>query len=92
MIKLKKKKQVLGKRYEIGPSKLLKRVSVIRKNDEDRTFFCSELVAAVYKQLELLEGEKSSSQYWPGSFSDKEKMSLLKGAKFSKEYVIDFQI
>lgn len=85
--------QVIGKRYEITPLKLLKRFSVInRKIDEDRTFFCSELIAAIYKQMNLLDLEIASTQYWPGSFSEKETLYLNNGVKFSREYLIDFQI
>ena len=72
----------------------MKRVSVLnlKKVDDDRTFFCSELVAAVYKNLDLLDWEKASTQYWPGSFSDKEILFFNNDAKFSKEFLIDFNL
>lgn len=86
-------KQVIGKKYEITPMKLLKRFSVVNQQiDENRTFFCSELVAAVYKQIGLVDEQKAATQYWPGSFSVEENIPLLQGAKFSMEYVIDFQM
>lgn len=59
---------------------------------EDRTFFCSELIASIYKYLGLIDLEKSSAQYWPGCFSDKNDLYFENGAKFSKEYLIDFTI
>jgi hypothetical protein len=69
--------QNLGKQYSCAPQKLLKAKSTIvdlKKQDEqehkqkkERTYFCSELVAAAYKQLGLLPKEKSASQYWPGT-------------------------
>eukprot|EP00448_Togula_jolla_P015334 CAMPEP_0170574462 /NCGR_PEP_ID=MMETSP0224-20130122/3310_1 /TAXON_ID=285029 /ORGANISM="Togula jolla, Strain CCCM 725" /LENGTH=454 /DNA_ID=CAMNT_0010897115 /DNA_START=24 /DNA_END=1385 /DNA_ORIENTATION=+ len=42
-----------------------------QKGEEDghRTFFCSELVAACLKRCGVLAGSRSSSQYWPGTFS-----------------------
>ena len=63
---------VLGKEYKLSAGKLLNRCSVIMPNPEerdlsDKTFFCSELVAAGYKFLGLLDPVKSCSQYWPGN-------------------------
>jgi uncharacterized protein YycO len=47
------------------------------KNDQDsaqvikenKSYFCSELVATAFKRLGLLEPEKAASKYWPGEFS-----------------------
>ncbi len=36
------------------------------ENNQNRTFFCSELVAATYKKLGLLPEKISASSYWPG--------------------------
>jgi len=36
--------------------------------DEDRTFFCSELVAACYKKIGLLPKDISAARYLPGKF------------------------
>jgi len=60
--------------------------------EENRTFFCSELVAAIYKHLDLLEWQRASTQYWPGSFSDKNQLLLKNEAKFSNECFIDFNL
>ena len=38
------------------------------KSFENRTFFCSELVAAAYKVLGILPGELAASQYYPGFY------------------------
>ncbi len=58
---------MLGKKYGISPKKLMKKKSHIRgpdgKDDEDRTFFCSELVGAIYKLAGLLPPEISAAQY-----------------------------
>lgn len=56
----------------------------------NRTFFCSELVAAAYKRLGLLPKNVSSTQYWPGSFSYEHEMTLEGGATLGQEYLIDF--
>lgn len=36
---------------------------------KDRGFFCSELIALLYKKLGLLDKDKASNKYWPGDFS-----------------------
>jgi len=52
------------KRYSLAASKLLRKKC---KNDsdinikEDKTYFCSELVASIYKNLGLLPAELSAS-------------------------------
>jgi hypothetical protein len=44
--------------------------------EEDRTFFCSELIAKAFKVLGVIEDdEKSCAKYFPSSFSSK-SMSL----------------
>lgn len=41
------------------------------KGFENKTFFCSELVAAAYKVLGILPNEVAASQYYPGTlFND----------------------
>lgn len=40
-----------------------------QKIRNDRTFFCSELVATAYKRCGILDKDIAASQYWPGEFS-----------------------
>lgn len=74
-------KSVLGQPYGLSVGKLLKR-SLSASFDElgepttgevvleeHRSFFCSELTAACLKRCGVLRGNRSSSSYWPGSFS-----------------------
>lgn len=65
-------KIVIGKKYKVSAGKLLQRKSIIKnvspENYNNKTFFCSELVASAYKALRLLSSDKASSQYWPGLF------------------------
>ena len=53
-------------------------------------FFCSELVAALYKKLALLPEDVSACSYWPGRFSANKELQLLGGAKLSTEFAIIF--
>ncbi|CAD8167378.1 unnamed protein product [Paramecium pentaurelia] len=84
----------IGKQYSFNPAKLFKFKSTMLQDPQQqqtRTFFSSELVAACYKYLNLLSKEVSSTQYSPGSFSqDNQKLSLLYGS-LSEEYLIDFE-
>ena len=70
----------MGQKYKITPSKLLQRKSkylekpkasdpktYVRTEKHDG-FFCSELVAAVYKTIGLLDPKVASTQYWPGIY------------------------
>jgi hypothetical protein len=57
--------------------------------DKDRTFFCSELVAKIYKVLGLLETELASSNFMPGDFSAKSnKLTLRDDCFLGPDYFI----
>lgn len=86
-----------NKRYSLAATKLLRKKCT---NDsditikDDKTYFCSELVASIYKNLGLLPKEISASQYWPVSFSSKgggASMKLLEGAYLEEEKLIEFE-
>ena len=66
-------KSAIGGQYKIGAMKLMKLRSHAKdkefNNDEKRTFFCSQLIAKVYKLVGLLDQEKASSRYWPTDFT-----------------------
>lgn len=61
-------------------------------NQKYESFFCSELLAAAYKACGLISLEKSCSQFWPVTFSDKERIDFLKGAKLEPELQINFTL
>eukprot|EP00357_Protocruzia_adherens_P033023 CAMPEP_0115000164 /NCGR_PEP_ID=MMETSP0216-20121206/16592_1 /TAXON_ID=223996 /ORGANISM="Protocruzia adherens, Strain Boccale" /LENGTH=592 /DNA_ID=CAMNT_0002365205 /DNA_START=36 /DNA_END=1814 /DNA_ORIENTATION=+ len=87
-------RKVLGKKYKISTKKLLRRFSVLgeEKDEEDQSFFCSELIAAAYKEIGILPPELSASQYWPGSFSSERSLPLQNGAKLGPELLLDFTL
>ena len=70
-------KEALGLKYGLGGGKLWRRQTVNNKmsNDrklinEERTFFCSELVAKAFKILGIIENDGiSCSSYFPHHFS-----------------------
>ena len=56
------------------------------------SFFCSELVAAVYKACGLISKEKACSQYWPVTFSDRQAIDFLNGAKLEVQMDVDSRL
>lgn len=55
--------------------------------DKDRGFFCSELCAKILKCCEvLIDGDRASCSYMPGSFTSAAKpLQLMEGAAFDNE-------
>lgn len=76
-----------GRPYRLNMSILMHKVSFEQEYDH---FFCSQLVAALYKKLDLLPSEVSSCNYWPGNFSDSKSLSLRAPAYLGEERVIKF--
>lgn len=84
-------KNVVGKRYKISPGRLLS-----QQPDKDPInkagFFCSELVAAAYKELGILSNALPSSRYWPGDFAESNPIALLNNAVLHPGILLDFDI
>ena len=93
-----------GKQYHISVKKLMQRKSVVgSKPDlssgdgsakdqdglaEDRTFFCSELIAKAYKEMGILETEKASCQFWPVSFTQRKELPFVDKISLGEEYAV----
>ena len=80
----------IGKMYDFSLKKMFKRVSLeedpdsIDKKSNKNNYFCSELVAALYKYINILDKRKSSTQYWPGSFEEDEEIQFIETLEFGK--------
>ena len=63
----------MGNRYGIFSLKMFKNSSFVAKHaqytDDDRSFFCSELIAKAYKVMGLITDPRPSMKYYPGTFS-----------------------
>jgi len=60
--------------------------SAITGDETQDGYFCSQLVAAAYKELGVLSSAEKTTSYWPGSFSDQAASSIrLIGAALSPE-------
>lgn len=55
--------------------------------DDDRTFFCSELVAKAYKVLGIMHDDgRASSSFYPSAFSVKGNMlKMMPGCELGSE-------
>ncbi len=85
---------MIGKKYKLSPLRILQKYSsqdsVAAVTLSDKGYFCSELVAVIFKLLGLLPKHISSAQYWPGSFSAETKLPLGTGAVLGDEYLVEF--
>lgn len=54
------------------------------------SYFCSELVAAVYMYCDIMSKEFDPFDYLPGDFSEKGKIEFVNGFIFGPEIIIDF--
>ena len=60
----------VGKKYEVNLTKFMKNKSTFNGIADDRTFFCSELVAKAFKLLGIIEDDGTScAQFYPGHFA-----------------------
>ncbi|CAD8141629.1 unnamed protein product [Paramecium octaurelia] len=88
-------KENVGRQYQLSFTKLLQDKSTIvtpQNQQEDPTYFCSQLIAKIYKQIGLLNQDRSANQYWPGSFSNEKEDIQLKCCSLSDEYLIGFNM
>ena len=87
-------KKILGNKYSLKAGNLFKKKCTtdgdIESIAEDKTFFCSELVASAWKCLGILPRDVAASQYWPGSFGQGAQIKLEKGARLDDEMHIIF--
>lgn len=54
------------------------------------SYFCSELVAAVYMFCDIMSDEFDPFDYLPGDFGEKGKIEFINGFNFGPEFIIDF--
>lgn len=83
----------LHKEYGFSLGKLLRFNEIVCENEQEeknRTYFCSELIAALYKQLGLFEPKKPSSSYIPKDFTDKGSLNMINNTALEPERRIIF--
>lgn len=52
---------------------------IFNKNTDNKNFFCSELIAATYMNMGILEEDHSPNSYMPKDFSNSNKLPLIDG-------------
>ena len=60
------------------------------KWSDSKGFFCSQLVAAAYLNMGIINYEKSTLRYFPGNFSQSSEMTLNDDFFLGPEIIIDF--
>lgn len=98
---LKFRKEVQGRPYEKSKSELILSaidfqedyLSFLRNTKEDlSSLFCSELVAAAYQRMGLLDDKRLSNEYTPDDFaSNNDKVNPLQFGKLEKEVYIELK-
>lgn len=75
----------IGSPYGINPIKLGRRgtITVDSAKDNKRSYFCSELVAAVYRRIGLIETSKSCARFYPADFAANGDIEQVISANFS---------
>jgi hypothetical protein len=85
-------KEAVGNRYGISTSKLLFQRNTVKPKkgnyiDDDRTFFCSELVAKAFKVLNIITDDgRPCNYFYPQTFSSTSQgLKLTKGITVGPE-------
>ena len=95
------RKEVQGRPYEKNVLDLIwstfdpKSIDVFRNDVEDiSSLFCSELVAAAYQRMGLLNKTKVSAEYTPDDFSsDRDsELELIPGCKLEPEVYVELRL
>ena len=80
-------KKTIGHKYDLGVMKLMRNTST-DEEETTRSYFCSELVAKLYKMAGYLPSEKASSKYWPIDFTESACLRLEGEAYLDRERLI----
>ena len=60
------------------------------QNLNRNSYFCSELIAAVYMYCDIMSKEFDPFDYLPGDFGEKGKIEFINGFNFGPETILDF--
>ena len=96
--------QIINKKLEIFIQKNLKlkydfpyckyfckpKKNKYKPNMNRTSYFCSELVAAVYMFCNIMSKEYDPNDYLPGHFGEKGKIEFINGFHFGPETIIEF--
>jgi len=85
---------ILGKKHTMSICKLCKCTNVKENPEKKKGYFCSELVASVYKQMGVLADTKLSSRFYPGTFEsiNDGNLEFTNDANLGPEILIDFYL
>ncbi len=82
---------MVEKRHSVSVCKLCGCRDSSEDPNKKSSYFCSELVASIYKLMGVLTKERPSVRYMPGSFEGPgTNLRLTSGAYLGNELLIDF--
>jgi hypothetical protein len=91
--------ETIGHGYELNVGKMMKFQSMWNAKekqdgkDQDRSYFCSELIADCYKRLGFFNANKTAARYWPGDFAQNAVAELTKKNSYlGCEYFINLDL
>jgi nifR3 family TIM-barrel protein len=73
-------------KFICSSKKKLNQIDLSKKNK----YFCSELIACVYMNCNIMKKKYDPSTYLPKDFSEKGKIEFINGFHFGPETIIDF--
>ncbi len=77
----------------MGLCKLCRCRNVKEEPAKKTGYFCSELVASIFKRMNVIADSKLSSRYYPGAFEAEGcKLEFINGAYLGEEIMIDFYL
>lgn len=78
-----------GQPYEKSFGTLIKANSKSNKNEDQSSFFCSELVVALLKAMGLVDVDVISSNFLPRDLAKNDFSTVLKGANLEELQIYD---
>lgn len=86
-------KTILKKKHTMSICKLCRCKNVKEDPSKKVGYFCSELVASVFKRMRVLADTRLSSRFYPGTFeSPSPSLEFINGAYLEDEQLIDFYL
>ncbi len=83
--------EMFGRDFQSNPLEYILAWLNVQHTEDYTTVFCSELAAGAYKRMGLLPAFKGANTYLPRSFSERDGLRLLDGARLGRERRVVFE-
>ena len=83
----------MKKKHTMSLCKLCSCINTKENPEKKDGYFCSELIASIYKRMKVIADDRLSSRFYPGSFeSPNNSLNFINGAYLDEEKLIDFYL